>query len=79
MAVTSKLITAIVAIGSVALLYVASGQDVSATVGMVASDWSRFILAVQIVAAFLLGCLKHYLAGGILVVSSLLTLFGVIG
>ena len=78
MSVVSKAATAIVSIVAVALIWLYVGQDAGRLIDFLKDNWSTVALAVQIGVMFILACTKHYIAGGIVMVTSLATLFGVV-
>ena len=78
MSVVSKAATAIVSIVAVALIWLYVGQDAGRLIDFLKDNWSTVALAVQIGVMFILACTKHYIAGGIIMVTSLATLFGVV-
>ena len=78
MSVVSKAATAIVSIVAVALIWLYVGQDTGRLIDFLKDNWSTVALAVQIGVMFILACTKHYIAGGIVMVTSLATLFGVV-
>ena len=78
MSVVSKSVTAIVSIVAVALIWLYVGQDTGRLVDFLKDNWSTVALAVQIGVMFILACTKHYIAGGIVMITSLATLFGVV-
>ena len=78
MSVVSKAATAIVSIVAVALIWLYVGQDTGRLIDFLKENWSTVALAVQIGVMFILACTKHYIAGGIVMVTSLATLFGVV-
>ncbi|MDO5862536.1 MAG: hypothetical protein Q4Q58_07090, partial [Thermoplasmata archaeon] len=59
-------------------IYFAQGGDMGSTVSYVLSNRSTVALAVQIVAMSILFSLRCYVAGAILMITALLTVFGVI-
>ena len=78
MSVVSKAATAIVSIVVVALIWLYVGQDTGRLIDFLKENWSTVALAVQIGVMFILACTKHYIAGGIVMITSLATLFGVV-
>ena len=78
MSVVSKAATAIVSFIAVALIWLYVGQDTGRLIDFLKENWSTVALAVQIGVMFILACTKHYIAGGIVMVTSLATLFGVV-
>ena len=78
MSVVSKAATAIVSIVAVALIWLYVGQDTGRLIDFLKENWSTVALAVQIGVMFILACTKHYIAGGIVMITSLATLFGVV-
>ena len=78
MSVVSKSVTAIVSIVAVALIWLYVGQYPELLIMFLKENWSTVALAVQIGVMFILACTKHYVAGGIIMVTSLATLFGVV-
>ena len=78
MSVVSKAATAIVSIVAIALIWLYVGQDAGRLIDFLKDNWSTVALAVQIGVMFILACTKHYIAGGIIMVTSLATLFGVV-
>ena len=78
MSVVSKAATAIVSIVVVALIWLYVGQDTERLIDFLKENWSTVALAVQIGVMFILASTKHYIAGGIVLVTSLATLFGVV-
>ena len=78
MAIASKATTVVVTIIAVALIWLYVGQDAGRLIDFLKDNWSTVALAVQISVMFILACTKHYIAGGIILVTSLATLFGVV-
>ena len=78
MSVFSKAATAIFSIVAVTLIWLYVGQDTGRLIDFLKENWSTVALAVQIGVMFILACTKHYIAGGIVMVTSLATLFGVV-
>ena len=78
MSIVSKAATAIVSIVAIALIWLYVGQDAGRLIDFLKDNWSTVALAVQIGVMFILACTKHYIAGGIIMVTSLATLFGVV-
>ena len=78
MAIASKVTTVVVTAIAVALIWLYVGQDTGRLIDFLKENWSTVALAVQIGVMFILACTKHYIAGGIVMVTSLATLFGVI-
>ena len=78
MAIASKAATAAVIVVSSVIVWFYVGQNPQAFLEFVKANKSELLLAVQIGAMFILGITKHYIAGGILLVTSIATLFGVI-
>ncbi len=78
MAIASKLATAAVIIVTAAAVWIYVGQDPQSFLTFVRDNASELALAVQIGAMFILAATKHYLAGGILLITSVATLFGVV-
>ena len=78
MAIASKVTTVVVMAIAVALIWLYVGQDTGRLIDFLKENWSTVALAVQIGVMFILACTKHYIAGGIVMVTSLATLFGVI-
>ena len=78
MAAVSKIVTAVVTIIAVALIWLYVGQDTGELISFLKDNWSTVALAVQIGVMFILASTKHYIAGGIVLVTSLATLFGVV-
>lgn len=77
MAIATKAATAAVIVVSGVVVWFYVGQDPQAFLGFVDDNKSELALAVQMGAMFILGITKHYIAGGILLITSLATLFGV--
>ncbi len=78
MAIASKAATATVIIVSAVIIWFYVGQDPQEFLEFVKANKFNLALAVQIGAMFILGITKHYIAGGILLITSLATLFGVV-
>ncbi len=78
MAIASKVTTVVVTAIAVALIWLYVGQDTGRLFDFLKDNWSTVALAVQIGVMFILACTKHYIAGGIVMVTSLATLFGVV-
>lgn len=78
MSIVSKVATAIVTVIAVVLIWLYVGQDTDSLITFLKDNWSTVALAVQIGVMFILACTKHYIAGGIVMVTSLATLFGVV-
>ena len=78
MAIASKVTTVVVTAIAVALIWLYVGQDTDNLILFIKYNWSTVVLAVQIGVMFILACTKHYIAGGIIMVTSLATLFGVV-
>ena len=78
MAIASKVTTVVVTAIAVALIWLYVGQDTGRLIDFLKENWSTVALAVQIGVMFILACTKHYSAGGIIMVTSLATLFGVV-
>ena len=78
MAIASKVTTVVVTAIAVALIWLYVGQDAGRLIDFLKDNWSTVALAVQIGVMFILACTKHYIAGGIVMVTSLATLFGVV-
>ena len=78
MAIASKVTTVVVTAIAVALIWLYVGQDTGRLIDFLKNNWSTVALAVQIGVMFILACTKHYVAGGIVMVTSLATLFGVV-
>ena len=78
MSIVSKAAIAIVSIVVVALIWLYVGQDTDSLISFLKDNWSTVVLAVQIGVMFILACTKHYIAGGIIMVTLLATLFGVV-
>ena len=78
MAIASKVTTVVVMAIAVALIWLYVGQDTGRLIDFLRDNWSTVALAVQIGVMFILTCTKHYIAGGIVMVTSLATLFGVV-
>ena len=78
MAIASKVTTVVVTAIAVALIWLYVGQDTGRLIDFLKESWSTVALAVQIGVMFILACTKHYIAGGIVMVTSLATLFGVV-
>ena len=78
MAIASKVTTVVVTAIAVALIWLYVGQDAGRLIDFLKENWSTVALAVQIGVMFILACTKHYIAGGIIMVTSLATLFGVV-
>ena len=78
MAIASKVTTVVVTAIAVALIWLYVGQDTGRLIDFLKENWSTVALAVQIGVMFILVCTKHYIAGGIVMVTSLATLFGVV-
>ncbi len=78
MAIASKVTTVVVTAIAVALIWLYVGQDTGRLIDFLKENWSTVALAVQIGVMFILACTKHYIAGGIVMVTSLATLFGVV-
>lgn len=78
MAIASKAATAAVIVVSGVIVWFYVGQDPQAFLEFVSANKFNLALAVQIGAMFILGITKHYIAGGILLITSLATLFGVV-
>lgn len=78
MAIATKLATSAVIVVSAIAVWFYVGQDPQAFLSFVDENKSELALAVQIGAMFILGITKHYIAGGILLVTSIATLFGVV-
>ena len=78
MAIASKVTTVVVTAIAVALIWLYVGQDTGRLIDFLKDNWSTVVLAVQIGVMFILACTKHYIAGGIVMVTSLATLFGVV-
>ena len=74
----AKIATAGVSATALILVWLYFGQDSERTIGYIVDNWSTVVLAVQICVMFILAATKHYIAGGILMVTSLATLFGVV-
>lgn len=74
----SKIATAGVSVTALILVWLYLGQDTERTVIFIVDNWSTIIMAIQIGVMFVLAATKHYIAGGILMVTSLATLFGVV-
>ena len=78
MAIASKVTTVVVTAIAVALIWLYVGQDAGRLIDFLKENWSTVALAVQIGVMFILACTKHYIVGGIVMVTSLATLFGVV-
>ena len=78
MAIASKVTTVVVTAIAVTLIWLYVGQDTGRLIDFLKDNWSTVALAVQIGVMFILACTKHYIAGGIVMVTSLATLFGVV-
>lgn len=78
MAIASKAATAAVIIVSAIIVWFYVGQNPQEFLEFVKANKSELLLAVQIGAMFILGITKHYIAGGILLITSIATLFGVV-
>ena len=78
MAIASKVTTVVVTAIAVALIWLYVGQDTGRLIDFLKENWSTVALSVQIGVMFILACTKHYIAGGIVMVTSLATLFGVV-
>ena len=78
MAIASKVTTVVVTAIAVALIWLYVGQDTGRLIDFLKENWSTVALAVQIGVMFILACTKHYIAGGIIMVTSLATMFGVV-
>lgn len=78
MAIASKATTVVVTVIAVALIWLYVGQDTGRLIDFLKDNWSTVALSVQIGVMFTLACTKHYIAGGIILVTSLATLFGVV-
>ena len=78
MAIASKVTTVVVTAIAVALIWLYVGQDTGRLIDFLKDNWSTVALAVQSGVMFILACTKHYIAGGIVMVTSLATLFGVV-
>ncbi len=78
MEIASKITTVVVTAIAVSLIWLYVGQDTGRLIDFFKENWSTVALAVQIGVMFILACTKHYIAGGIVMVTSLATLFGVV-
>ena len=78
MAIASKVTTVVVTAIAVTLIWLYVGQDTGRLIDFLRDNWSTVALAVQIGVMFILACTNHYIAGGIVMVTSLATLFGVV-
>lgn len=78
MAIASKATTIVVTAIAIALIWLYVGQDTGRLIDFLKDNWSTVTLAVQIGVMFILACTKHYIAGGIILITSLATLFGVV-
>ena len=78
MAIASKATTIVVTAIAIALIWLYVGQDTGRLIDFLKDNWSTVALAVQIGVMFILACTKHYIAGLIILITSLATLFGVV-
>lgn len=69
--------SALVLAGFVGLLWYLNGCDADATVSYLTENLGTVLLAVQIVVMCLLFATKHYIGGAIVMITTLLTVFGV--
>ena len=78
MAIASKATTIVVTAIAIALIWLYVGQDTGRFIAFLKENWSTVALAVKTGVMFILACTKHYIAGIIILVTSLATLFGVV-
>lgn len=74
----AKIATAGVSIAALVIVWLYFGQNAERTMGYIMDNWSTVVLAVQIIVMFILATTKYYMAAGILMVTSLATIFGVV-
>ena len=78
MALSTKSATVIVGIAILVVIWIYVGQDPGRLIEYIRENLKTTILTVQVIAAFLLAATKHYVAGAILLLMSMATLYGVL-
>lgn len=76
MALSCKVVLGVSVVGILVAVYIFGGHDLDGMIQLFREEWATFILGGQIIAAFILASTKHYVAGGILVLSAMIALFG---
>ena len=64
--------------GLLAILWMANGQSVDLLMEYVQNNWKTDLLAAQIIALFVTAMLRRYVASVILLLTTVLTVLGVI-
>ncbi|GEM_PF-4910215 len=64
--------------GLLLMIWIAKGQSVDAAFEYVTENWETVLLAGQIIALFVTAVLRRYIASGILLFTTVLTVMGVL-
>lgn len=62
------------AVAAVIVLYLLCGQNVDITIQFFIDNWKPILLAVQIILLFILAVYKQYLAGVLIIITTIITI-----